>query len=175
MPILKKAVAANTIIAVAATVTSICALVVAVYQTKLTREQQLNSVWPYLITYESIDENQQLTLMVANYGIGPAIIDSVRVTHNGKFYSTPTDVVKAISKKLNRGEFGLSWSHTGLGGGFVVPQSQTFSWITVNGSSDNAIFRKEANNIKTYIYYHSIYGERWHSILNDGKEMVVKD
>ena len=175
MPIRRKPFSTETVIAIAATVTSVCALIVAVYQTRLTREQQLNSVWPYLITYEQTDERQQSTLMVANYGIGPAIIDSIRVAYKGKVYSTPTAVVSEISKELKRGEFGMPWSHTGLGKGFVIPQGQIFPWITVNDSTDNAIFRREVRVMKTYIYYHSIYAERWHSIFNDGGEMVIKD
>ncbi len=175
MPIRRKPFSTDTIIAIAATVTSICALIVAVYQTKLGREQQLNSVWPYLITYESIDEHQRSSLMVANYGIGPAIIDSVRIVYKGKAYHLPTQVVSELSKQLNRGEYGMPWSHTGLGKGFVIPQGQVFTWITVNDSSDNAIFRQAVPQIKSYIYYRSIYGERWHSVLNDGSEMVITD
>ena len=175
MPSRKKPFSTDTIIAMAATVTSICALIVAVYQTKLGREQQLNSVWPYLITYESIDEHQQSSLMVANYGIGPAIIDSVRVVYKSRSYQLPTQVISQIAKQLNRGKFGMPWSHTGLGKGFVIPQGQVFTWITVNDSSDNAIFRREVPHIKSYIYYHSMYGERWHSVLNDGSEMVITD
>lgn len=45
----------------------------------------------------------------------------------------------------------------------------------VNDSSDNLIFTKELPQIKSYIYYHSIYKERWHSVYNDDKEMVVED
>jgi len=69
----------------------------------------------------------------------------------------------------------MSWSHIGIGKGAVVPQGQSFSWITLNDSSDNAIFRQELPQIKCYIYYHSMYGERWHSIFHDGSEMVVTD
>ena len=175
MPIRRKPFSTETIIAIAATVTSVCALIVAVYQTKLSREQQLNSVWPYLITYRSTDESQRSSLMIANYGIGPAIIDSVRVVYNPNHYSSPTQVISEISKKLNRGSLGISWSHTELRRGFVVPPGQVLTWIMVNDSSDNLIFTQELPQIKSYIYYHSIYGERWHSVYNDDGDMVVED
>lgn len=175
MPIRRKPFSTETIIAIAATVTSVCALIVAVYQTKLSREQQLNSVWPYLITYHSTDEKLQTVLMVANHGIGPAIIDSVRVVYKGKNYSLPTQVISEVSKKLNRGSLGIGWSHTELRKGLVVPQGEDLIWVMVNDSSDNIIFAKELPQVKTYIYYHSIYGERWHSVYNDAGDMVVKD
>jgi len=104
MPIRKKSFSTETIIAIAATVTSVCALIVAIYQTKLSREQQLNSVWPYLIIYESIDENQRSSIMIANHGVGPAIIDSVRVVYKDKPYQLPTQVISEISRQLNRGK-----------------------------------------------------------------------
>ena len=175
MPIRKKPISRDTIIAIAATITSVCALIVTVYQTKLTREQQLNSVWPYLIIYDVVDENQQASLMVSNYGIGPAIIDSVRVTYKERSYSSPVDVVKAISKGLNRGEYGMQWFQTSLSKGSVIPQGQTSNWIIVNNPADNAIFRKELSEIKAYIYYHSIYEEHWHSVWHDDSELVIKD
>ncbi|GAB3329446.1 hypothetical protein GCM10027299_32810 [Larkinella ripae] len=175
MPVRKKRVSTETILALAATVTSVCALIVAVYQTKLSREQQLNSVWPYLITYRYMDESQRSNLMVANYGIGPAIIDSVRVVYENKAYSLPTQVISTLSKKLDRGEFGIGWSHTELRRGLVIPQGQVLTWVMVNDSSDNVLFSKELPKIKSYIYYHSIYGERWHSVFNDSGEMVVTD
>lgn len=122
MPIRRKSFSTDTLIAIAATVTSVCALIVAVYQTKLSREQQLNSVWPYLITYPNMDEKGQSTLMIANYGIGPAIVDSVRVIYKGKTYFSPTQVISEISSNLNRGKFGIAWSHTELRKGLVIPQ-----------------------------------------------------
>ena len=175
MPIRKNPFSTDTVIAIAAAITSVCALLVAVYQTKLAREQQLNSVWPYLITYESMDEKRKISLEVANQGIGPAIIDSVRLVYKGKSYSQPTQIVSDIAKGLNRGEFDMPWSHVRLIKGSVIPQGQIVSWFTVNDSSDNEIFRRELPKIKSYIYYHSIYGQRWHSTINDGDEVVVED
>ncbi|MCX6212982.1 hypothetical protein [Spirosoma sp.] len=175
MAVIKKPLTTDTIIAIAATFTSICALVVTLYQTKLTREQQLNSVWPYLIANEIIDESGLSSITIANSGIGPAIIDSVQVFYKGHFYRSPTAVVQAISEQQNRGLNGMSWYQTVLEKGFVIPQGQNLNWITVNGQADNAIFRKELPSIKAIIFYHSIYNEHWHSTFNGKEEVVVKD
>ena len=176
MAIRKKPISTDTIIALAATLTSICALVVTLYQTKLTREQQLNSVWPYLIANEVVDEEQGLSsIIISNPGIGPAIIDSVQVYYKGAAFRSPTAVVQAISQLQNRGPNGISWYQTALAKGSVISQGQTINWLTVTGKPDNAIFRKELPSIKAILYHHSIYNEHWHSTFQGTGEIVVKD
>ena len=95
--------------------------------------------------------------------------------YKGKAYALPTQVISQISMQHNRGPYGIAWSHNAIQKGVVIAQGQTLSWIMVNDSTDNAIFRREFPQMKSYIYYHSIYGERWHSTWNDGGEMVIKD
>lgn len=175
MAIQKRPISTDTIIALAATITSICALVVTLYQTKLTREQQLNSVWPYLIANEVIDDNGLTGITIANPGIGPAIIDSVQVFYKGRIYRSPTAVVQAISKQQKREADEISWYQTALEKGFVISQGQTMNWLTVIGKADNALFRKELPGIKAIVYYHSIYNEHWHSTFQGEGEVVVKD
>ncbi|AUD02109.1 hypothetical protein [Spirosoma pollinicola] len=175
MAIRRKPISTDTIIAIAATFTSICALIVTLYQTKLTREQQLNSVWPYLIANEIVDENGLSSITIANSGIGPAIIDSVQVFYKGRLYRSPTAVVQALSEEQQRGRDGMSWYQTALEKGFVISQGQSLNWITVNGQTDNALFRKALPNIRAIIFYHSIYDEHWHSTFNGKGDVVVKD
>lgn len=176
MPSTKKSLSTDTIIAIAATITSVCALIIAIYQTKLMREQQLNSVWPYLITYSSVDEKGYSALILSNNGIGPAIIDSMRIEYKNKSYSSPVEVVKEISKSQGRGEYGFRWSYNALRKGSVIPQQQTVQWIGIIGEAENKIFREELeNNMKVYVYYKSIYNERWYSVFNTGdEESVIK-
>jgi len=85
----------QNIIAVGVTVISLCALIVSVFQTsllneerELLREYSRASVWPHLeITLgKSHDKNDesisQLSLILTNSGVGPAIITDVKVTYN---------------------------------------------------------------------------------------------
>src|SRR4051794_40735251 len=89
----------DTVIAMTAAVASLCAVVVTIYQTKLSREQQLNSVWPYLMIYEHLGEDQVPKLLVANQGIGPAIVDSVRIVYKNRAYASPVALIQDISQQ----------------------------------------------------------------------------
>ena len=68
-------------------------LVVVVYQTQLTREAQYASVRPYLyIQMMANDTGKQTGLLLTNSGIGPALIDEVRVRREGQdFVGDPFD------------------------------------------------------------------------------------
>lgn len=96
MPIARKPLTTDTIIAIAATITSICALIVTLYQTKLTREQQLKSVWPYVMIVLSIDNTGIGSISVANNGVGPAIIQRIELQYDGKNYANMREVVWAM-------------------------------------------------------------------------------
>jgi hypothetical protein len=176
MPVKKKPLSTETIIAIAATITSVCALLITVYQTVLIRDQQLNSVWPYLLANTSIDEHGKATIQVTNNGVGPAIIEKVTIEYKGKPYKSMPDVIQAIAKQLGRGPFDIPWSHNEIYKGFVLPQGQFADWISANDSSDYAIFRLELPNIKAVIHYKSIYNEHWRSNYHpDNEEAVVKE
>ncbi|QHT71380.1 hypothetical protein GXP67_34345 [Rhodocytophaga rosea] len=173
---LKRPINTNTLIALAASLASICAVFIAVYQTYMSRQQQLNSVWPYLLTFESMDEAGISSIVVANYGIGPAIIDSVEISYRGNIYGSPTDVVRVISKEFKKNEYAMPWSYTQIRKGYAIPQGHTLEWIKLNTPEDNAIFAKELPNIKMVIYYRSIYDEHWKNTINgeETDELVVK-
>ena len=175
MAIQKKPISTDTIIALAATITSICALVVTLYQTKLSREQQLNSVWPYLIANEVVDEQGLSSIAIANPGIGPAIIDSVQIFYKGRTYPSLTKVAETVFIEQRRGTRGMSWYQTSLVKGVVIAQGQTMNWFLLNGQADNALFRQALPGIRAVIFYHSIYNEHWHSTFQGEGEIVVKE
>ena len=61
-------------------VVGVASLFTIVYQTQLTRQAQHASVMPYL--YIQLSANDQgVSLLLSNTGIGPAMIDEVRVRY----------------------------------------------------------------------------------------------
>ncbi len=170
----KRTLSPDTIIAISATIVSACALIITIYQTSLMREQQLKTVWPYLITSEMVDENQKMSIIITNNGIGPAIVDSVRIEYKGQSYKSYVEVVKQISKELNRGEYGLRWSHNSISKGSVIQSGNGSEWITVNGEEDNKIFAERMRDVKSYIYYRSIYDEKWCSQYHVSDKSVIE-
>ena len=64
-------------------VIGVASLFTIVYQTHLTRQAQHASVMPYL--YIQLSANDQgVSLLLSNTGIGPAMIDEVRVRYQGR-------------------------------------------------------------------------------------------
>src|SRR6185312_8275917 len=71
----------NRIVSASATLIAIAALVTAVYQTKLARDQAHATVRPYLILGNS--GNNGYSRIVQNVGLGPAIIGAFEVRVDG--------------------------------------------------------------------------------------------
>lgn len=175
MAIQRKPLSTDTIIAVAATITSICALIVTLYQTKLTREQQLKSVWPYLMIAQQTDEAGG-SVIVSNNGVGPAIIQRIELEYDGKIYGTMRELVLAMFRKKNRRPESVAFGQTALYKGFVIPQGERITWMTVNGKEDNAYFWQQIqHHVKGQVLFQSIYGERWWSHFNDVGDIVTDE
>jgi hypothetical protein len=73
----------DRIVALTAVLISVCTAVLTLYQTKLMRESAHASVMPYLSITIRSDVNG-VYLMLNNTGIGPALIDDIRIRHKGK-------------------------------------------------------------------------------------------
>ena len=84
------------LLAAAATFLSLCALVVSLLQTRIAREQQHASVWPFLrLGGQRLD--RAFTLILENRGVGPALIRRVEVVLRGR---PQTGHVEAIKGEL---------------------------------------------------------------------------
>lgn len=73
----------ETFVAIAALVVSVSAVAVAVYEAALQRAHDRAEVWPHL-ELSTFTSATSATLSVDNNGIGPAIVDSIDVTVDGK-------------------------------------------------------------------------------------------
>jgi hypothetical protein len=172
----------DRIVSLMAMVVGVGSLAIILYQTKLMREQQRASVLPYLaIAVQSSD--QATNLVVRNAGIGPAILDDIRVRYRGKDYELdPYDffvqqrpeffktvglsVDKLIPGRLvPAGEWIQNVGTTGDKGplflkellSLVVVAEVPKTWLASLGvkgpASDRAV---------VIVTYSSVYGERWH-------------
>jgi hypothetical protein len=73
----------DRIVGLSAMVVGVSSLAVTGYQATLERQTQHASVMPYLYIQLSVNDNG-VNLMLTNSGIGPALIDDVRVSYQGK-------------------------------------------------------------------------------------------
>jgi hypothetical protein len=93
--------ALDFIIAGAAIVVSVASLWVAL-QANQTQQQLLKaSVWPY-VTFDSSNATatgaRQLVFEVRNQGVGPALVRSVAVSYNGRYFPTFNSLMAACCK-----------------------------------------------------------------------------
>jgi len=86
---------------------ALVAMVVAVYEARVTREHQEISVWPMLTTYSTSlakvgDSYKNFGVVLKNEGLGPAIIKRITYKYNGEEYQGIQDIVlKVIPDQTN--------------------------------------------------------------------------
>lgn len=73
----------DRIVSLSAMVVGIGSLIIIVYQTQLMRQAQHASVLPYL-SVSLMANNEGTILLLGNTGIGPALIDGVRIHYQGR-------------------------------------------------------------------------------------------
>lgn len=71
------------VLSIAAILLSLCGVLVSVYQAKIARENQQMSVWPHL-HFDIRRIEQDFELVIANDGVGPAIIRQTELTYAGQ-------------------------------------------------------------------------------------------
>lgn len=81
----KRRINTESLLGISAVFLSLVALVVSVFQTQIAREQQYASVWPRLQTNYAKNKDE-FTFSIVNNGVGPAIIESIRIQYRGKHY-----------------------------------------------------------------------------------------
>src|SRR5688572_24236661 len=77
----------DSLLSIAATLLSLCAVVTTVWQTSIMREQLRLSVWPRVrvdMRYFTENEDRFFHIKLENVGVGPAIISSVRFSYRGQ-------------------------------------------------------------------------------------------
>jgi hypothetical protein len=174
----------DRILSLMALVVGVGSLAIIVIQTQIMREQQRASVLPYLmLAVQSSTNDSRTYLTVRNAGIGPAMLDDVRVRYKGKdFVGDPYDffvqqrpeVVKTVPMGVDK-----------LIPGRLVPAGE---WIMTMGADGEAHVQLLAELLRLFVIaevprswlagvgadgpdsekavvivtYSSVYGDRWH-------------
>ncbi len=152
----------NTVISIAATVVSVCALFLSVYQTILSRQQQSASVWPKLVISNAyFSDGDFYRLDIRNVGIGPAIIKNVNIEQAGKSYRDVNDYVNyaLTPSALKDSTFSLDYSELDVED--VIPQGEKRRMIDVKGKEATRLFLEKRKQFSLTVTYASIYGEKW--------------
>ncbi len=176
----------RTSVALMATFISISALGVSLYQAKLSRQQQLASVWPYLSIggYGTANEERQTWgVRVVNNGLGPGIIERVEMRLDGKLYDYQPFMDSLYAQNVSIDSVKtLNFASTDLGLGSVLAAGATEEWIgfehIFNGNPPKPnTSQRFTSKISLSIYYKSLYDEHWVSCFNcpdTGRDEVKK-
>ena len=154
------------IIAIAATIVSICAMVTTVYQTYILRQQQHAAVWPRLLLangYWVTKDTAFYQLFIQNNGIGPAIIREVSIAYEDSLYVTTADLAQDIARQNGLSDSIAYQNYRDLLPDMVVPQQEMWELLQIHQRAYVIPFVKqvEDKDIKITVKYESLYGEKW--------------
>jgi hypothetical protein len=172
----------DKIVSLSAMAVGVGSLVTILYQTKLMRESQHASAMPYLAFV--VQSNEETTnFVVRNTGIGPALLNDVRVRYKGKdfvgdaydfFVQQRPEVFRTIGLAVDK-----------LIPGRLVPAGEWINNVGSPGEAGQILFKEllqlfvVAEVPKTWLVsagadapasekavvivtYSSVYGEKWH-------------
>jgi hypothetical protein len=141
---------------------SVFALALGAWQTRLMQGQARASVWPFLsigYSYSSNTDTDGFVWHVDNNGVGPARIEGVTLTLDGKPMKSWTEVLKAL------GATGpINVSTTSFKGDVIPPslnRETTINAIRVHQREIATLFKNAVDRFKMDICYCSVYDDCW--------------
>ncbi|MEL6974193.1 MAG: hypothetical protein AAGL29_02230 [Bacteroidota bacterium] len=180
----------NLIIALGVLLTSFAALFVYVRQTNIMSEQSRilleqtkSNAWPHLSLDMWVgDRNGKIVtykFIVQNKGIGPALIESVKISYDGTYVENWAEFYEALQVPDS---IVISQSTHNIHARVLAANESmsVIDWSTSEGINDNTdlamfIFDR-GDKIKMEICYQSIHGDTWkvtrHGFQSDLEELV---
>jgi hypothetical protein len=138
-------------------IAAIVAASVSLYQASLAREQARAAAWPYLTGGSSLATGQRYYYVLANRGIGPARVRSVRVAVDGKDVASWTDAIRQLS-----GTPATSYEYSYVGPGSVMSPATADTLLTLPaGAQAYNFWRESGKRLDVAICYCSVYDECW--------------
>lgn len=151
---------------------SVCALVVSVMQTRIMKQQQEASVWPFvrwsIARGWSNDTTGIFKIIVSNSGVGPAIIEKVVVRYNYKEYKA--DEIQLAINTMMKDCFNGSLSSSNMEAveQLVLSAGQSLRYIEIVDPKEACqlakSFDSEERKIQDFdiiITYRDVYHNRW--------------
>ena len=166
---------AEKLMSLLAILLSVCTLFVFIYQTNLIRKEQYASVFPYLQMGFSGSGSANMSYMLMNEGVGPALIkDVVVLTDEGEYEGSLIELLDELLTKTSRDS--LDFVYSDLVPGNMLPAGETIELVrTRNWYSSQKIQEALMTKVEELVVvYESIYGERWRASSNNTVPQKVK-
>lgn len=144
----------ETFIALAALVVSLSAVAVGIYEASLQRAHDRAEVWPH-VEVGTFTTPTDATVYLENTGVGPAVINSIIVTVDGKPRRNWEEVVTALFGDAAPARFGHETvrDHSLRAGDKVVLLDLSTGSVTG--------FWDQIKRVGVTVCYASVFGERW--------------
>ncbi|QIL42012.1 hypothetical protein G7074_23735 [Pedobacter sp. HDW13] len=110
------------------------------------------------------DQSYHYELLIANQGLGPAIVSDYAFYYKSKPYQNIADILKQIKTdhKLDSTKAVLL---TNLWKNEVLPVGEKLSLIKIDDERLGPLVEK--SDIKIMVQYESLYGQQWRFMSND--------
>ncbi|MEP3207852.1 MAG: hypothetical protein ABJN95_01605 [Maribacter sp.] len=145
---------------------SLFTLIVFARQTSIIEKQSRLSVMPYLNMETGYNpEEDFITLTLNNYGVGPAVIEEMKIFFAGKTYEM--DFAEFLLNDAFQSDSVAVLASASIDKGLAIPAGAERMAVKFGGSGDRYIktekfLRKlERNEFDYEIIYSSIYDDRW--------------
>jgi hypothetical protein len=146
----------------------------AIYEARINREHQAISVWPYLQMWPGISveesasrDESAFTFHIANKGVGPAIIEDLKLTFKGKPYQGWHSLLIAVARASDL-EGNLHLSEAGIEPGEVIEAGE-IRWLIESKNRPLAHAMSKAiyadKSISYAVCYCSLYEECWELVF----------
>ena len=160
----------DRLLAFSAVFLSLAALVVAIFQTAILREQQRASAWPFLQVASKVD-NDVFSYSLYNFGVGPARILEVGFAVGDSAVAGSEAFVRGVVEEMggvdSLGGFGWYWAE--IRAGEVIPVAgevqlmQTLNSYPLLRRMDGIT---ASDSFHLSVRYADVYGNEW--LLRDG-------
>jgi len=154
---------------------SIFALAIGAWQTRLMQGQARASVWPFLsigYSYSSNTDTDGFVWHIDNNGVGPARIEAVSLSLDGKPMKNWVDVMKTLGATSP-----INVSTTSFNGDVIPPslnRETTIKAIRVHQREVAALFKGAVDRFKMDVCYCSVYDECWMAHWQQSKVDAVE-
>jgi hypothetical protein len=171
------------LLSISATLLSLAALIVSIFQTNIAREQTLiarqqqqASVWPHLqADFTKAMDNFEWAII--NNGVGPAIVQSMEVSYQGKSYQQASTLVDLQIQKVDRiKSFQVALFYASIESGDVIKNDDKLVLVRQEKNmpvADTLLRMIQDTSYHLRVTYSDVYHNCWLLDYNQNKSQIT--